>query len=46
MISSFKYPLVENPYEPDDIKSGISILKSSFITMGKKTQEFEKKIYQ
>lgn len=43
MISSFKYPLVENPYEPDDIKSGISILKSSFITMGKKTQEFEKK---
>ena len=43
MVNSFRYPLVEKPYEPDDIKSGISVLKSSFITMGKKTQEFEKK---
>ena len=42
MKSTLNYPLVENPYEKDDIDSGISVLKSSFITMGKKTTEFEK----
>lgn len=42
MKNTLSYPLVENPYEKDDINSGISVLKSSFITMGKKTAEFEK----
>lgn len=43
MNSKYKYPLVENPYDSDDIKAGISVLNSTFITMGKKTFEFERK---
>ena len=38
----FKYPLHENAFASDDIKSGIKVLLSKQITMNKKTEEFEK----
>jgi len=39
---SFKYPLLENGFSKNDLKKGINVLKSGFITMNKYTVAFEK----
>ena len=36
------YPLIENPYRDKDIIEGIKILKSKKLTIGPKTDEFQK----
>ena len=41
MQKSF-YPLIENPYRDKDIIEGIKILKSKKLTIGSKTDEFQK----
>tara|TARA_X000000950_G_scaffold219840_1_gene264718 strand:- start:180 stop:1391 length:1212 start_codon:yes stop_codon:yes gene_type:complete len=41
MKKSF-YPLIENPYRNKDIIEGIKILKSKKLTIGPKTDEFQK----
>ncbi len=41
MKKSF-YPLIENPYRNKDITEGIKILKSKKLTIGPKTDEFQK----
>ena len=41
MKKSF-YPLIENPYRDKDIIEGIKILKSKKLTIGPKTEEFQK----
>ena len=41
MQKSF-YPLIENPYRDKDINEGIKILKSKKLTIGSKTDEFQK----
>ena len=41
MKKSF-YPLIENPYRNKDIIQGIKILKSKKLTIGPKTEEFQK----
>ena len=41
MQKSF-YPLIENPYRNKDIIEGIKILKSKKLTIGSKTDEFQK----
>ena len=41
MKKSF-YPLIENPYRNKDIIEGIKILKSKKLTIGPKTEEFQK----
>ena len=40
---TFKYPLLENAFSTQDIKSAIKVIKSRRITMSVKTKEFEKK---
>lgn len=40
---TFKYPLLENAFSNEDIKSAIKVIKSRRLTMSKKTIEFEKK---
>jgi CDP-6-deoxy-D-xylo-4-hexulose-3-dehydrase len=39
---SFKYPLLENGFNKNDLQKGINVLKSGFITMNKHTFAFEK----
>ena len=39
---SFKYPLLENGFNQQDLQKGINVLKSGFITMNKHTEFFEK----
>ena len=39
---SFKYPLLENGFNQQDLQKGINVLKSGFITMNKHTEIFEK----
>ena len=40
---TFKYPLLENAFSNNDMKEAIKVIKSTRITMAKKTKEFEKK---
>ena len=40
--NKYFYPLLKDGFSDDDIKKGIKVLKSKFITMGQHTQEFEK----
>ncbi len=40
--NKYFYPLLENGFSDSDIRAGINVLKSKFITMGKHTQKFEK----
>ena len=42
MNKKFKYPLLSNAFNNQDIKVGINVLKSKFITMSKITYNFEK----
>ena len=42
-INSIQYPLTNTRLDNDDIKSGINVLKSKWITMGSETLNFEKK---
>ncbi len=42
-MKKYFYPLVENPYRPKDINEAIKVLKSSKITSGPKTLEFQSK---
>jgi CDP-6-deoxy-D-xylo-4-hexulose-3-dehydrase len=39
---SFRYPLLENGFNKTDLKKGMEVLKSGFITMNKHTEIFEK----
>ena len=41
-MKKFFYPLIENPYRNKDIIQGIKILKSKKLTIGPKTEEFQK----
>ena len=41
-INSIRYPLTNTNLDNDDIKSGINVLKSKWITMGRETLKFEK----
>ena len=38
---SIKYPLTNTVLDNDDIESGIKVLKSKWITMGRETLKFE-----
>ena len=42
MAAKFNYPLLENAFSNDDISKAMQVLKSRYITMSKKTKEFEK----
>lgn len=42
MATKFNYPLLENAFSNDDINKAMQVLKSRYITMSKKTKEFEK----
>ncbi len=42
-MKKYFYPLVENPYRPKDINQAIKVLKSTKITSGPKTLEFQEK---
>jgi dTDP-4-amino-4,6-dideoxygalactose transaminase len=42
MSKKFKYPLLSNAFNSHDIKVGINVLKSKFITMSTITYNFEK----
>jgi len=42
MPTKFYYPLLENAFSNDDINKAMQVLKSRYITMSKKTKEFEK----
>ena len=39
---TFKYPLLENAFSKQDMNEAIKVIKSTRITMSKKTKEFEK----
>ena len=41
-MKNFFYPLIENPYRNKDILEAIKILKSKKLTIGPKTDEFQK----
>ncbi len=41
-MKNFFYPLIENPYRDKDILEAIKILKSKKLTIGPKTDEFQK----
>ena len=41
-MSNFFYPLIENPYRNRDINEGVKVLKSKKLTIGPKTDEFQK----
>ena len=41
-INSIRYPLTNTVLDNNDIKSGINVLKSKWITMGRETLKFEK----
>ena len=38
---SIKYPLTNTVLDNDDIESGVKVLKSKWITMGRETLKFE-----
>ena len=40
--STQKYSLLEMGFNNQDLKKGIEVLKSGFITMNKETEQFEK----
>ena len=40
---AYKYPLLENALDKDDLNQGIKVIRSGFITMSKHTANFEKK---
>jgi len=42
MKKKFKYPLLSNAFNSKDIKAGVDVLKSKFITMSDITYKFEK----
>ena len=42
MNKKFKYPLLSNAFNNQDIKVGINVLKSKFITISNITYNFEK----
>ena len=42
-MKKYFYPLIDNPYRPKDIHQAIKVLKSSKITSGPKTVEFQNK---
>ena len=42
MPTKFNYPLLENAFSNDDINKAMQVLKLRYITMSKKTKEFEK----
>ena len=42
MKKKFKYPLLSNAFSSKDIKAGVDVLKSKFITMSDITYKFEK----
>lgn len=42
-MKKYFYPLIDNPYRPKDIHQAIKVLKSSKITSGPKTLEFQNK---
>ena len=42
-MKKYFYPLVDNPYRPKDINQAIKVLRSSKITSGPKTLEFQNK---
>ncbi len=42
-MKKYFYPLIDNPYRPKDINQAIKILRSSKITSGPKTLEFQNK---
>ena len=39
--NSIRYPLTNTVLDNDDIESGIKVLKSKWITMGRETLKFE-----
>ena len=39
--NKYFYPLLENGFSDSDIRAGINVLKSKFITMGKHTQNLK-----
>ncbi len=41
-MKNFFYPLIENPYRNKDIREAIKILKSKKLTIGPKTDQFQK----
>ena len=41
-MPKFFYPLIKNPYREKDINEGIKVLKSGKLTMGSKTDIFQK----
>ena len=45
-MKKYFYPLVDNPYRPKDINQAIKVLRSSKITSGPKTLEFQSKFFQ
>ena len=40
-MKKYFYPLVDNPYRPKDVHQAIKVLRSSKITSGPKTIEFQ-----
>ncbi len=42
-MNKYFYPLIDNPYRPKDINQAIKVLRSSKITSGPKTLEFQSK---
>ena len=42
MIQKFKYPLLSNAFSDNDIRCGLKVLSSKYITMSKITKNFEK----
>ena len=42
-MKKYFYPLIDNPYRPKDIHQAIKVLRSSKITSGPKTLEFQNK---
>ena len=41
-MKNFFYPLIENPYRNKDILEAIKVLKSKRLTIGPKTDQFQK----
>ena len=42
MKKNFSYPLLTDAFNKKDIAEGVKVLKSKFITISKKTENFEK----
>ena len=41
-MKNFSYPLIENPYRDKDINEAIKVLKTKKLTIGPKTDAFQK----